>query len=102
MACDATPPFKTSIYIFRRISSYFISYDFLYLFSLEFVHAKITQTFTFPNDTVILWKYFYSLARIFMVSTKCIDPWVLELWFHTLQTTINGKIVFRWIFILVV
>ena len=27
----------------------------------------------------LLWKYFYSLASIFVVSTKCIDPWVLEL-----------------------
>ena len=23
--------------------------------------------------------YFYSLAPIFVVSTKCIDPWVLEI-----------------------
>jgi len=27
----------------------------------------------------ILWKYFYSLAPIFVVSIKCIDPWVLKL-----------------------
>jgi hypothetical protein len=25
-----------------------------------------------------MWKYFYSLAPIFVVSTKYIDPWVLE------------------------
>ena len=50
----------------------------------------------------ILWKYFYSLAPIFGVSTKCIDPWVLNSWFPTLQATINGKIVFRWIFIFMV
>ena len=24
----------------------------------------------------ILWKYFYSLAFIWLVSTKCVDPWV--------------------------
>ena len=28
--------------------------------------------------TVILWKYFHSLAPIFVVSLKCIDPWILE------------------------
>jgi len=27
---------------------------------------------------IILWKYFYSLASIFVVSTKYIDPWLLE------------------------
>jgi hypothetical protein len=26
----------------------------------------------------ILWKSFFSLSLIFVVSTKCIDPWVLE------------------------
>jgi hypothetical protein len=26
----------------------------------------------------ILWKYFYSLTPIFVLSTKCINPWVLE------------------------
>jgi len=50
----------------------------------------------------ILLKYFYSLAPIFVVSTKCIDPYVLNSWFQTLQTTINGKIIFRWILIFVV
>jgi hypothetical protein len=27
---------------------------------------------------VLLWKYFYLLASVFVVSTKRIDPWVLE------------------------
>jgi len=37
-----------------------------------------------------------------MVSTKCIDPLVLESWFQILHATINGKIVFLWILIFVV
>jgi len=37
----------------------------------------------------ILWKYFYSLAPIFVVFTKCIDPWVLE--FIVSNTTGNNK-----------
>jgi hypothetical protein len=37
---------------------------------------------------LILWKYFYSLAPIFVVSTKCIDPWVLE--FMVLNITGNN------------
>ena len=37
----------------------------------------------------ILCKYFYSLAPIFVVSTKCIDPWDLE--FVVLNTTGNNQ-----------
>jgi len=44
-----------------------------------------TESFTLP----ILWKYFYSLAPIFMVSTKCIDPWVLE--FMVSNTTCTNQ-----------
>ena len=49
----------------------------------------------------LLRKYFYSLAPIFVVSTKCIDQWFLNSWFQTQQATSNGKIVFRWIFIFI-
>ena len=35
----------------------------------------------------MLWKYLYSLAQIFMVSTKYIDPWILEL----IVSNITGK-----------
>jgi len=36
------------------------------------------QSFSATVSVDILGKYFYSLAHIFVVSTKCIDPWVLE------------------------
>ena len=35
------------------------------------------------------WKYFYSSAPILVVSTKCIDPWVLE--FVIWNTTGNNQ-----------
>jgi hypothetical protein len=68
------------LYKYKRISNYFISLDFLCLFSLEFVHEKITQTYSvdsFSNGIVVLWKYFHSLALIFVVSTKCMDPCIV-------------------------
>ena len=37
----------------------------------------------------ILWKYFYSLSPIFVLSTKCIDPWILE--FVISNTTGNNQ-----------
>jgi hypothetical protein len=43
--------------MYHLISNYFISYDFLCLFSLEFVHEKITQTYSvdsFSNGIVVL------------------------------------------------
>jgi hypothetical protein len=44
-------------------------------------------------------KSFYSFTPNFVVSTKCIDPWVIEFVVSkTLQATINGKIVFGGIF----
>jgi cellulose synthase/poly-beta-1,6-N-acetylglucosamine synthase-like glycosyltransferase len=36
------------------------------------------QSFSATVSVDILGKYFYSLAHIVVVSTKCIDPWVLE------------------------
>jgi hypothetical protein len=41
------------------------------------------------NAKQILWKLFYSLAPIFAVSTKCIDPQVLDFVFS--NTTGNSK-----------
>jgi hypothetical protein len=41
-------------------------------------------------------------SLIFVVSTKCIDPWVLDFMVSTIHATINGEIVFRWILIFVV
>jgi hypothetical protein len=38
---------------------------------------------------VLLWKYFYLLASVFVVSTKRIDPWVLE--FMVSNTTGNNQ-----------
>jgi hypothetical protein len=44
-------------------------------------------------------KSFYSFTPNFVVSTKCIDPWVIEFVVSkTLKAIINGKIVFRVIF----
>ena len=37
----------------------------------------------------ILWKYIYSLSLIFVVSAKCIDPWVFE--FVVSKTTDNNQ-----------
>jgi hypothetical protein len=36
------------------------------------------QSFSATVSVDILGKYFYSLSHIVVVSTKCIDPWVLE------------------------
>jgi hypothetical protein len=41
------------------------------------------------NIMYILCKYFYSLTSIFVVSTTCIDPWVLE--FVVLNSTGNNQ-----------
>jgi len=40
-------------------------------------------------DFILLWKYFYSLLPVFVVSTKCIGPWVLE--FVVSNTTGNNQ-----------
>jgi len=39
--------------------------------------------------TQILWKHYCSLAPIFVVSSKCIDPHVLE--FRVSNTTCNNQ-----------
>ena len=41
-------------------------------FCFVFFYILSVKLFCLPR------KYFYSLAPIFVVSTKCIDPWVLE------------------------
>jgi hypothetical protein len=46
----------------------------------------------------MLWKYLYSLAHIFVVLRNALILRLLNSWFQTLQTTINRKFVFRWIF----
>ena len=40
--------------------------------------ANVKHTIVVISNNYILSKYFYSLTPIFMVSTKCIDPWILE------------------------
>ena len=56
----------------------------------------------FSDDVFYCKKDFYSLTPIFVVSTKCIYPWVLEFVVANITATINEKIVLRWIFIFVV
>jgi hypothetical protein len=43
-----------------------------------YVKSSMTCKETCASKSFKLWKYFYSLAPIFVVSTKCIDPWVLS------------------------
>ena len=51
--------------------------------------ANVKHTIVVISNNYILSKYFYSLTPIFMVSTKCIDPWVLE--FMASNTTGNNQ-----------
>ena len=45
---------------------------------LQLYHRTYWKRKTVNKYIYILWKCFYSLVPIFVVSTKCIDPWVLE------------------------
>ena len=51
-----------------------------------FFYCRIKTCF---KDKSIKWKYLYLLVLIFVVSTKCIDPWVLE--FMVSNTTGNNQ-----------
>jgi hypothetical protein len=59
---------------------------------------RLIRTFVKSTQNSILWswKYFYSLAPIFLVSTKCIDPWVLELVVSNITGKSMGKLYFVW------
>ena len=68
----------------------------LYMYIRDIYLLGVWPLFFFTEYTLllivlhgVLWKYFNLLATIFMVSTKCIDPQVLE--FVLSNTTCSNK-----------
>jgi hypothetical protein len=86
--------YRTKILQVMKDALYVYFYEFclrVFIISQRFFNyiIKLIGRGKLSTNIYILWKCFYSLAPIFVVSTKCIDPWVLE--FMVSNTTGNNQ-----------
>jgi hypothetical protein len=86
--------YRTKILQVMKNVLYVYFYEFclrVFIISQQFFNyiIKLIGRGKLSTNIYILWKCFYSLAPIFVVFYKCIDPWVLE--FVVSNTTDNNQ-----------
>jgi hypothetical protein len=76
--------------LIKDINGKFTNHQYAFKISggLRFISLGLCK-YILINYNSILRRHFYSLAPIFVVSAKCIDPWVLE--FMVSNTTGNNQ-----------